>query len=170
MGGKGSTIAARLEKILEKKEDYLSYAKAQEELKEKIIQKETALKKLAEGPKIKSLASDLQKGKATVANIDSELQLLNQKAQVIEKEIKELDKKLANTEKIRVSFTKEVASTDNVRDYLDTHRECNFTEREKVQQLKNNESHKKFGFFQTPACPSPTIQPSRTPKSGRGGE
>jgi hypothetical protein len=168
-GGSGSTIATRLEKILEKQDKYFAHAKEQEALNRELLQKKSELEKLKTSPRIKVLKEEDKRLTTSLEDLDKDMQSLRQQAKGVAREIKILDKQINEDKKKMVSFAVEVACTDNVRHFLDSHPECNFTQSAQEKQLKSTRvirNSGRVGFFQPPthATDTTVIAPLPTTK------
>lgn len=159
-GGSGSTIATRLEKILEKQDKYLAHAREQEAFTKELLQKKSELEKLQTSPQIKILKDDKQKLKTSLEDLEKDIQSIGQQGRRVAREIRGLDKQIDEGKKKMVSFAVEVACTDNVRHYLDSHPECNFTQPAQEKQLKSNHvirNSGRVGFFQPQTHTTDTV-------------
>ena len=166
-GGAGSTIATRLEKILEKQDKYLAHATDQDAINRELLQKKSELQALQTSPQIKVLKEEHQKLETNLKNLEGDIQSIRQQARGVAREIKGLDKQIDEDKKKMLSFAVEVACTDNVRHFLDSHPECNFTQSAQEKQLKSSHvirNSGRVGFFQpqTHTTDTPPIAPVPT--------
>ncbi|WP_028389546.1 hypothetical protein [Legionella fairfieldensis] len=173
-GGKRSTVATRLEKILEKKDRYFSQAIEQDDLHNKLLAKQHELNELKTGSEVKNTKISASKLKKNIDILEGEIQRLKPDEQTFKQKVKGLNKKIEEATARMVSFAINIVCTDNVRNYLDSHPECNFTQAVKDRRLKKDrtiQNSGQAGFFQQPSRNTPAscktaamVIPSRTNK------
>jgi DNA repair exonuclease SbcCD ATPase subunit len=190
-GGKGSTTATRLERILAKQDHYFDYAEKRdnistlkarlEETKNKINQlnertmqkanslqqkidslKDTATKKKVELDQFKREAGDTKDAKET------KVSSLKKNVAQLEGKINTLTEKMAVLERKKLTCIKEIVRTNDIRGELDKHPACNFTAQIK---LRPAQAAKRVGFFAAPGQSSATAPTSTaTPTPGTRGQ
>jgi len=159
-GGSGSTIATRLEKILEKKQSYFNCAAE----KETLSRKKEELEAFKDRPDVKKLTSEHDKLKQKLNEVAGELNPLKKQEEKLTQTLLGVNQQIIAAKKKMDSFAVEIACTDNVRKHLDTHSECNFTQpvKEKQSKMKHiiKDSTKVEFFHSVPSPRASRTQPA----------